>query len=161
AREYSRVTQCHRTRRHFSSRRSYRIRCSREWRLDGSGCFKADKQRKRGGGISYRGRNPPSRMREYLCDSAENRLENQRSRWSSPAIGSEANYINFTHTKDGSRPSHLNRHLIFALDSSRVNCHRRDQQGVTRAISYSTAGRRGPYARRHLSRRDNERGIEM
>src|SRR6516165_493241 len=46
-------------------------------------------------------------MREYLCGSAENRLENQRSRWSSPAIGSEANYINFAHTKDGSRSSHL------------------------------------------------------
>src|SRR6201987_6443501 len=46
-------------------------------------------------------------MREYLCDSAENRLENERSRWSGPAVGSEANYINFAHKKDGSRPSRL------------------------------------------------------
>jgi CheY-like chemotaxis protein len=105
AREYSGVTQRHRTLCHLSSRRSYCIRCPREWRIDWSGCFKAAKQRKKEVGISDRGRNPPSRMREYVCRSAENRLENQRSRWSGPAIGSEANYINFAYKKVGSRPS--------------------------------------------------------
>src|SRR5580704_2577755 len=46
-------------------------------------------------------------MRESLCDSPENGLENQRSRWSGPAIGGEANDINFAHQKDGSGPSPL------------------------------------------------------